>query len=135
LARKLTADLAAIDERENRLRVELSNRSMAETNAALARHRATVVAERELRAEDNAALEGLEDWRRGKAEETLRSSFDDRLAKRVPETEERLVAEAESKIGTRLIFGRSGPDGDVPVTRPVRELLAEANQPPTTQEE
>jgi hypothetical protein len=62
----LEAELAAIDERENSRRVELSTREFADINAELANHRAGVVAERELRAEDEAALGGLEDWRRGR---------------------------------------------------------------------
>ena len=41
---------------------------------------------------------------------------------------ERLIAEAEAKIGTRLIFGPSGPDGNVAIARPLSELLAEAEQ-------
>ena len=126
LARKLQAELAAIDERENSPRIELSTREMQDVNAELATHRATVVAERELEAEDEAALEGLETWRRGKAEEALRDSFDDRLAQRVEPTKDRLIEEAEAKIGTRLIFGPNAPDGDAPVARPLTELLAEA---------
>jgi hypothetical protein len=126
LARKLEAELAAIDERENSLRVELSTREFADINAELANHRAGVVAERELRAEDEAALGGLEDWRRGKAKEDLRDSFEHRLAQRVEPTKERLMSEAEAKIGTRLIFGPNAPDHDAPVARPLTELLAEA---------
>ena len=58
--------------------------------------------------------------------EDVRDSFDDRLAKRVEPTKERLISEAEAKIGTRLIFGPNGPDHDTPVARPLTELLAEA---------
>jgi hypothetical protein len=70
--------------------------------------------------------QGLEDWRRAKATEALRDSFDDRLAQRVEPTKERLIAEAEARIGTRLIFGPSGPDGNVAIARPLSEMLAEA---------
>lgn len=113
-----------------RLREELSVREMQQANTELALHRARVHAERELRAEDEAALAGLEDWRRGKATEALRSSFDDRLAQRVGLTQERLIAEAEARIGTRLIFGPSGPDGNVALARPLSEMLAEAEAEP-----
>jgi hypothetical protein len=116
--------------REAGLREELSVREMQQANTELALHRARVHAERELRAEDEAALAGLEDWRRGKATESLRSSFDDRLAQRVGLTQERLIAEAEARIGTRLIFGPSGPDGNVAIARPLSEMLAEAEAEP-----
>ena len=71
-------------------------------------------------------------WRigEGKATEALRSSFDDRLAQRVGLTQERLIAEAEARIGTRLIFGPSGPDGNVAIARPLSEMLAEAEAEP-----
>jgi cell wall-associated NlpC family hydrolase len=125
LARQTKAAYDALKERDANLRAEFGTRAMQQTNAELAIHRAHVHAERELRAEDEAAVAGLENWRREKATEALRGSFDDRLAQRVGPTKERLISEAEAKIGTRLIFGPSGPDGDVPVARPVSELLAE----------
>ena len=65
LAGKLTRELDDITMREAGLREELSVREMQQANIELARHRARVHAERELRAEDEAALAGLEDWRRG----------------------------------------------------------------------
>jgi hypothetical protein len=126
LARQTKASYDALKERDANLRAELSSRAPAQTNAELAHHRARVHAERELRAEDEAALQGLEDWRRAKATEALRDSFDDRLAQRVEPTKERLIAEAEARIGTGLIFGPSGPDGNVAIPRPLSEMLAEA---------
>ncbi len=58
LARKLTRELDEITTREAGLREELSVRAMQEVSIELALHRARVHAERELRAEDEAALLG-----------------------------------------------------------------------------
>ena len=127
LARKLTRELDEITKREAGLREELNSREMQQANAELASHRAAVVAERELRAEDQTALEGLQDWRRDKAAEALRDSFDDRLAQRVEPTKQRLIDEAEEKVGARLLFGPSAPD-TTPAARPLTELLAETEQ-------
>ena len=130
LARKVTRELDDITMREAGLREELSVREMQQANTELALHRARVHAERELRAENEAALAWLEDWRRGKATEALRSSFDDRLAQRVGPTQERLIAEAEATIGSRLLFGPSAPDRNVASARPLSEMLAEAEAEP-----
>ena len=130
LARKLTRELDDITMREAGLREELSVREMQQANTELALHRARVHAERELRAEDEAALAGLEDRRRGKATEALRYSFDDRLAQVVGPTQERLIAEAEATIGSRLLFGPSAPDKNVASARPLSEMLAEAEEEP-----
>jgi hypothetical protein len=62
----------------------------------------------------------------GKAAEDLRVSFSDLLAKRVEPNKDRLMSEAESKVGSRLLFGRDGPDDSVPTARPLTEMLAEA---------
>jgi hypothetical protein len=130
LARKLTRDLEAIDERENHLRVELSTRAFAEATAELGRGRAATVAEREIRAKDAEAVAGLEDWRKAKAEEALRESFDERVAKHAAEVEERLWQEGEARVGARLLFP-DGPGRATPEARPLQELLAEARQPET----
>ena len=125
LARQTKAAYDVLKERDANLRVELNSRTMQQANAELASHRARVHPERELRAEDETALAGLEDWRRGKAEEALRDSFDDRLEKRVEPTKERLLSEAEEKVGARLLFGPGGLEDDVPTARPLSEMLAE----------
>jgi hypothetical protein len=134
LARKLTRELDEITMREAGVREELSVREMQQANVELASHRAAVVAERELRAEDEAAVAGREDWRRDKATEALRDSFDDRLAKRVEPTKDRLTAEAEEKVGAQLLFGPSAPDTITPVARPLTEMLAEAETQQTGEE-
>jgi hypothetical protein len=130
LVRRLTRELSEIDQRESGLRVELESRRMQQVNSELALHRAGVVAEREQRAEDEAAIAGLEDdWRRVKASQELEQTFADRLAKRVPATEERLWSEAEVGVGRNLLWGGPGPGPAGPVARPLSELLAEANTP------
>jgi len=129
LARKLTRDLEAIDERENRLRVELSTRAFAEVTAELGRGRAVTVAEREIKAKDAEAVAGLEGWRKAKAEEELRSSFDDRVARHAQEVEARLWEEGEAKVGSRLL-SPGGPNDDAPRARPLSELLAESQGQP-----
>lgn len=127
LARQLRTQLFDIDQRESALRVELETRAFADATRELGRRRAATVAEQEIRAQDAEALAGLDDWRRGKAEEALRSSFDDRVAKHAETVESRLWQEGEADAGRTLLLGvLGGPDGDMPVARPLRELLAEA---------
>ena len=65
LARKVTRELDDITMREAGLREELSVREMQQANTELALHRARVHAERERRAENEAALAGLEDSENG----------------------------------------------------------------------
>ena len=130
LARQLKAELAEIDARENNLRIELQTRSFAEATQELGRRRAAVVAEREIRAKDTEAVAGLEDWRKAKAEEALRESFDERVARHAADVEERLWREGEARVGARLLFP-DGPGHATPEARPLQELLAEASQPET----
>jgi hypothetical protein len=114
--------------------VELETRAFSEATAELGRRRAATVAAREITAQDAEAVAGLEDWRKSKAEESLRETFDDRVAKHAAEVEARLWQEGEADVGRRLLFGGpAGPDG-IPPARPLTELLAEAEMP-TQQEE
>lgn len=125
LARKLQRDLQEIDNRENNLRIELQTRAFAEATVELGKRRAATIAEREVRDQDAAALEGLETWRAEKAREELTESFDERVAKRAAEVEARLWEEGESRVGRRLL-SPGGPNDDAPLARPLSELLAEA---------
>ena len=102
LARKLEREYRELAQHETGLRTELETRAIQEANVVLHQHRAAVVAEREQREEDAAALEGVEGWQREKAAEKLRESFDRRLEKRTALTADSLMAEAERRVAANL---------------------------------
>ena len=99
------------------LRSELDTRQFQEANNVLARHRAEVVAEREIDQADVEALEGLEAWRREKAREQLASSRERRIEKHTGVVHERLLAEAVAKVGAQLLL-----PGHEPTELPVEEV-------------
>jgi hypothetical protein len=98
LARKMEREFDDLAQGVAGLRTELDTRQLQDANDVLARHRASVVAEREIRQTDVDALAGLQDdWRRAKAKERLTETFEGRLAKHTGIVHERLLAEADAK--------------------------------------
>lgn len=105
LARKMEREFDDLAQGVAGLRTELDTRQLQDANDVLARHRASVVAEREIRQTDVDALAGLQDdWRRAKAKERLTETFEGRLTKHTGIVHERLLAEADAKVGAQLLL-------------------------------
>jgi hypothetical protein len=110
-ARRFQAELDAIDQNRQALSVEMGTRRMQEANKELAHAAAIRHAERELRAEDARAISEADPARRGTRTEDLAESFAARLSLRIPETEKRLLKEAEANVVRAL----ADPGGAVDV--------------------
>ena len=122
LARKMQREYNDLAQNQAGLGSELDTRRFREANEVLARHRAEVVAEREIRQADEEAQSGLQDdWRRGKAQERLAETFDGRVAKHTGIVHERLLMEADAKVGAQLLM-----PGHEPTEMPVDELADDA---------
>lgn len=97
-ARRLQAELKALDEGRRALSVELETRRLQGANKELAHRAAVRDAERELRAEDAKAISEADEARRGTKTEDLAETFAARLALRIPEVEQRLWQQAERNV-------------------------------------
>ena len=65
------------------------------------------------------ALAGLgDDWRKGKAQERLTETFDAQVTKHTEVVHERLLVEADAKIGAQLLM-----PGHEPTEMPVEEAV------------
>ena len=109
-ARKLEREFEALAQDAAGLRTELQNRVLAEANALGYRNRAEKIAEREIDEQDQEALAGLEDWRRGKAAEQLADSRARRIEQHAEVVHERLWEQAEAKVGARLLNPGTGAE-------------------------
>jgi hypothetical protein len=117
LARKLEREYQELAQHEAGLRTEAQNRVLAEANFLGFKQRAEKVAAREIDEQDKEALAGLEGWQRGKAEEELAESRDERIASRAEAVHERLWADAERSIGAEMLYGRGGIPVEIPIEK------------------
>ena len=126
LARKLQREYDDLAQNQAGLRAELDTRQFQEVNDILSRNRASVVAEREIDQADGEALEGLETWRREKAREQLAISRDRRIEKHTALVHERLLTDADAKVGAQLLMPGHHEPTEMPVEESPEESAEEA---------